>query len=103
MGMADNYEIDKNFPTKPFTILLIDDNDDSKILISKNNLYFTSKDCDYFGIDVNGLKLNTMNFLKKVMMITMIIILMKMILMKMIIMMMMIIHIIKSLLIILNV
>ena len=52
IGTADNYyKNDKYFAIKNCTIILIDDNDHSKIFISEKNSYFISKDCDYDNYD----------------------------------------------------
>ena len=100
-GYYENY---KYFALKHCTILLTDDNDHSKIFISKKNSYFTSKDCDYFDIISVIVDLMTMSFLMKIMIkIIMIIIMMIIIIMMMVmIMMIMTVCIIKSLLIILS-
>ena len=56
---TDNYDkTDKLCIKKHCTILLIDDYDHSKLFISKNNLYYTSKDCKYYGVDVDDYEFN---------------------------------------------
>ena len=103
--ITDNYyKINKHNIIKPCTILLIDEDDHSKIFISEKNLYFTSKDCNHFGVDIDNYENydyfdDIMNLLMRIMVI------MIMIMMMMIIIMIMIIIncITKSLLIILNV
>ena len=63
IGTTDNcYKIDKYFAIKHCTILLIDDNDHSKIFISKKKLYYTCKDCNCFGVDVDDYKFNDYEF-----------------------------------------
>ena len=47
---------------KNCTISLIDDDDHSKIFISEKKLYYTSNDCDYFGVDVNDYELFDENY-----------------------------------------
>ena len=56
------YKIDKSRIIKNWTILLIDDDDRSRIFISEKNLYYTSNDCDYFGVDANDYKLFDENY-----------------------------------------
>ena len=58
-GYYENY---KYFALKHCTILLTDDNNHSKIFISKKNSYFTSKDCDYFDIDISDCRFNDYEF-----------------------------------------
>ena len=56
------YKINRPHIIKNCTILLIDDDDHSKIFISEKNLYYTSNDCDYFGFDVNDYELFDENY-----------------------------------------
>ena len=56
------YKIDKSRIIKNCTILLIDDDNRSKIFISEKKLYYTSNDCDYFGVDVDDYELYDENY-----------------------------------------
>ena len=56
------YKINEPDTIKHCTILSIDDGDHSKILNSKKNLYYTSNDCDYFGVDVDDYIFNDYDF-----------------------------------------
>ena len=63
---TDNYYKNDRFGIKKYcTILLIDDDDHSKIFISKKNLYYTSNDCHYFGVDVYDYIFNDYEFFEK--------------------------------------
>ena len=56
------YKTNKLCIKKHSTILLIDDYDHSKMFISKKKLYYTSKDCKYFGVDVDDYEFNDYEF-----------------------------------------
>ena len=104
IGTTDNYyKSDKYFTIKHCTILLIDDNDHSKMFISKKNYTLLVKIVIILVLMSVIINLIIMNFLMKIMiiMIIMIIIMMMMIMIAM--MMIMIVCIIESLLIVLNV
>ena len=58
----NNYKIDEPRIIKNCTISLIDDDDHSKIFISEKNLYYTSNDCNDFGVDVNDYNFNDYEF-----------------------------------------
>ena len=61
--ITDNYyKIDKPHIIKNCTILLIEDDDHSKIFISEKNLYYTSNDCNDFGVDVDDYIFNDYEF-----------------------------------------
>ena len=53
-NMTDNYyRIDEPHIIKNCTILLIDDDDHSKVFFFGKKLYYTSNDCNNFGVDVD--------------------------------------------------
>ena len=56
------YKVDKSRIIKNCTILLIYDDDCSRIFISEKSLYYTNNDCDYFGVDVNDYELFDKNY-----------------------------------------
>ena len=56
------YKNDRSRIMKNCTILLIHDDDCSRIFISEKNLFYTSNDCDYFGVDVNDYELFDENY-----------------------------------------
>ena len=56
------YKVDKSCIIKNCAILLKDDDDRSKTFVSEWNLYYTSNDSDYFGVDVDDYKLFDENY-----------------------------------------
>ena len=60
MDTSDNY-----FAIKSCTILLIDDNDHSKIFISKKNSYFNNRDREYLDTDDSDYEVNKYEFFEE--------------------------------------
>ena len=58
----DYYKTNKLCVKKHCTVLLLDDYDHSKMFICKKNLYYTSKDCKYLGVDVDDYQFNDYEF-----------------------------------------
>ena len=58
----DYYKTNKPCVKKHCTVLLLDDYDHSKMFICKKNLYYTNKDCKYFGVDVDDYEFNDYEF-----------------------------------------
>ena len=58
----NNHKIDEPGIIKNCIILLIHDDDHSKIFISEKNLHYTSKDCNDFGVDVDDYSFNDYEF-----------------------------------------